>query len=133
MGRAPLPDTRDGLKASRQALNLNLEMENMPHKRIQARRASSRKHYASNKEQYQIRNQRRKVEARDLIDRLKDQPCMDCWERYPSFVMQFDHRDPATKLFNVGSMLSESQERIATEVAKCDVICANCHAIRTHG
>jgi hypothetical protein len=47
--------------------------------------------------------------------------------------MDFDHRDPEGKAFGLTSsqaMLS-SRDKILAEVAKCDVVCAVCHRIRT--
>jgi hypothetical protein len=47
--------------------------------------------------------------------------------------MEFDHRDPATKLAAVMSLISKAGwERIAEEVAKCDIVCSNCHRLRTY-
>ena len=60
--------------------------------------------------------------------------CMDCGIAYPSWVMQFDHRPGSRKTYNVG-WLASSCSAITTidrEVAKCDLVCANCHAGRTH-
>jgi hypothetical protein len=47
--------------------------------------------------------------------------------------MDFDHREPAQKSFRLtsGTGMLTSPERLAEEIAKCDVICANCHRIRT--
>ena len=46
--------------------------------------------------------------------------------------MDFDHRDPETKEFEVSVKLRRvSFDRLLAEVAKCDVVCANCHKYRT--
>jgi hypothetical protein len=46
--------------------------------------------------------------------------------------MDFDHRDPSTKLRSVTQMISNfGIERILAEAAKCDIVCANCHRLRT--
>lgn len=47
--------------------------------------------------------------------------------------MDFDHRDPATKTKAVSQLISEcrSMDIILEEIAKCDLVCANCHRIRT--
>jgi len=40
----------------------------------------------------------------------------------------FHHRDPSTKLSAVSSLATASMERLLAEIAKCDVLCFNCHA-----
>jgi len=47
--------------------------------------------------------------------------------------MDFDHRDPNVKVDHVASMLSAGVNKLEAEIAKCDVVCANCHRIRTYG
>jgi len=56
---------------------------------------------------------------------------MDCAEIYPSCVMDFDHVR-GVKRFSVGQMTNCPASTIETEIAKCDVVCANCHRIRTY-
>jgi DNA-directed RNA polymerase subunit RPC12/RpoP len=41
--------------------------------------------------------------SRKLIQEAKDVPCMDCGVRWPSWIMEFDHRDPSKKDFEIGS------------------------------
>ena len=69
---------------------------------------------------------------RKLRDKAKDVPCADCGGRFPSVCMDFDHVR-GEKLFQIGAANSRSTENVLAEIAKCDVICANCHRIRTHG
>jgi hypothetical protein len=45
--------------------------------------------------------------------------------------MDFDHRDGETKLFNIGNATNFDRQRILAEIHKCDLVCANCHRIRT--
>jgi hypothetical protein len=47
--------------------------------------------------------------------------------------MDFDHRDPSTKSFSLlaDKALLKNRNVLIAEVAKCDVVCANCHAERT--
>jgi hypothetical protein len=73
-----------------------------------------------------------RAEIRAVITQAKDIPCADCGVRYPSYVMQFDHLDPSQKLFNIGSFTNQTMSQVVAEIAKCEVVCANCHAIRTH-
>lgn len=69
----------------------------------------------------------------DLLTRLRDVPCLDCGRRFPFYVMQFDHRDPTEKRDTVSRMIGRAgTEKILAEVAKCDIVCANCHRNRTY-
>ena len=57
--------------------------------------------------------------------------CVDCGENN-HIVLDFDHlRD---KKYNVSRMIHDgfSWKAIKREIAKCEVVCANCHRIRTH-
>ena len=72
-----------------------------------------------------------RAQARMLAG-LKERPCADCDERFPACAMDFDHRDPRTKRFTVSKMIGRAgTARIMAEVAKCDIVCANCHRDRT--
>jgi hypothetical protein len=67
-----------------------------------------------------------------VTDAAKNQPCADCQKLYPPYVMQFDHVR-GRKAFTISSKGMEvSRARLLAEIAKCDVVCANCHAERTH-
>lgn len=67
-----------------------------------------------------------------LLDRLRDRPCMDCGGRFPPCAMDFDHRDPTTKRAAVTRLIGRTgTARLLEEVAKCDIVCANCHRRRT--
>jgi hypothetical protein len=60
-------------------------------------------------------------------------PCCDCGQTFPQCCMDFDHRDPRTKLARVPALIANSGwARILAEVDKCDIVCANCHRLRTH-
>lgn len=75
----------------------------------------------------------RKV-LRDFLDSIKNQPCMDCKNNYPPYVMDFDHRNSEDKDKEVARMVAGgwSKNNIMKEVKKCDLVCANCHRIRTY-
>lgn len=72
---------------------------------------------------------------RALADEAKYQPCMDCGVQYPAPVMEFDHRPGVEKVRHISGMVSArsrySLDDIREEIAKCDVVCANCHRMRT--
>lgn len=58
--------------------------------------------------------------------------CFDCKRKFPQVCFHFDHRDLKQKEFNIGANLRKKIEVLKAEVLKCDLVCANCHAIRTH-
>lgn len=71
-------------------------------------------------------------EQKRRLDAAKGRPCMDCGNSYPSFVMDFDHvRGKKYCNISVLRRRSISWKRIESEIAKCDVVCANCHRLRT--
>lgn len=68
-----------------------------------------------------------------IVRRAKAQPCADCGIQYPFYVMQLDHVR-GKKRFGLGRIKGSAiaASRILDEIAKCDVVCANCHAARTY-
>jgi hypothetical protein len=98
---------------------------------VEAARLAKRKHYAKNKERYIEQAKAKKIELRKYVRNKKNNPCMDCGIKYPYYVMQFDHVR-GEKFKELSKLISHgSQKRIDEELDKCDLVCANCHAIRT--
>lgn len=56
--------------------------------------------------------------------------CQDCGFTGPPFMFDFDHRNPEEKERLVGHF--RSLEKMRKEAEKCDLVCANCHRLRTH-
>lgn len=94
---------------------------------------SRRRHYERNKEQYKEQAKQKKRELRDLVRSIKEStPCVDCNVSYPYWIMHFDHVDD-NKVGNVSRMINNSGKvKVLEEIAKCDLVCSNCHATRTH-
>lgn len=87
---------------------------------------------AGQKNKNLVRTRDRRSKIRKYIQEYKQsKPCADCGERYPYWVMDFDHLHG--KKFNLGkySNVTDNLAVIQTEVDKCDVVCANCHRNRT--
>lgn len=57
--------------------------------------------------------------------------CVDCGYREHPAALEFDHVR-GVKEFNVGSSKSHSLAAILAEMEKCEVVCSNCHRIRTY-
>jgi len=67
------------------------------------------------------------------MDSLKQGlPCGDCGETFPPYVMHWDHLPGHVKIEEIGSMVgSWRREAILAELKKCELVCANCHVMRT--
>ena len=91
-------------------------------------------YYAANRETEIERVRVRQVATLKFLRDLRRLPCQDCGGTFPPWVMDFDHRDPAKKAFNLmsGRAMLMSRARLIAEVEKCDIVCANCHAARTY-
>ncbi len=69
----------------------------------------------------------------DLLRSFRDTPCLDCHRSFAWYVMEFDHREPGQKTAEVTRLSGQaSLRRLLEEIAKCDIVCANCHRVRTH-
>lgn len=102
-------------------------------------KAYARRHYEANRETYAARAAAHRKAARIALrayirDAKTGKPCADCAVAYPHYVMQFDHREGTKKLFDIGVYVrnNSSLARLQAEIAKCDLVCSNCHAERTY-
>jgi hypothetical protein len=87
--------------------------------------------YHANK--HRLRDRRRSRQVRDRLQwrkalwRAKSRPCADCRIQYHPAAMSFDHlsdkKANVSDIHSIGAMLSE--------IEKCQVVCLNCHAVRT--
>lgn len=93
-----------------------------------------RSYYERHRADYLARSRRIREQLRALVHEQKNAPCADCGRSYPPYVMDFDHRDASQKSFTIGSArdVIASAASLLKEIAKCDLVCANCHRERTH-
>lgn len=98
--------------------------------------AYGRRHYEGHRADYlaraksRNRSDRGRFRAR-VLEYLKTHHCADCGESDP-LILEFDHRDRASKIESVAALLARRSWRaIEEEIAKCDVRCVNCHRRRT--
>ena len=80
----------------------------------------------------------RKKKYRDNIDKYirtykEAVGCVDCGEKYPYYMLDLDHISNDKK-FNLAAYRNHTNdlEVIKLEIAKCEVVCANCHRLRTY-
>lgn len=121
-------------------------MYTMPYKDRSREQDAKRRWYLKNKLDIQharrdragiLAQQRREHKAGkyNAVCEYKDRHrCVDCNQSFPAPVMEFDHissRGP--KVGSVAEMLAAaaSWDQIEEEIAKCDLVCANCHRLRT--
>lgn len=88
-----------------------------------------------NKRRYnELQNKRRSETVnknKKLVNVYKDQPCLDCGLRFPLECMDFDHVS-GTKIAGISQMIHHKATSVLLEeIAKCELVCANCHRIRT--
>jgi hypothetical protein len=60
-------------------------------------------------------------------------PCTDCGRVFDPQVMQWDHLPGFEKIANLSgdAWAGTTEEQILSEIAKCELVCTNCHIIRT--
>lgn len=75
-----------------------------------------------------------KAKLRREVWKIKEESgCVDCGEKYPHYMLEFDHKPEFKKVGSVSEIYSRyGREKGFEEMAKCDIVCANCHAIRTY-
>jgi hypothetical protein len=98
--------------------------------------AYRRQHYLNNRDGYIAREVARmdgyRIENRlRVFEYLSSHACVDCGET-DTLVLEFDHRDRATKRTEVARLATSKPWRVVfEEILKCDVRCGNCHRRRT--
>ena len=98
-----------------------------------SQRAANVAYYWRNRDIEIARVRLRQAGTVHMLRQLRNVPCADCGGRFEPHQMDFDHRDPSTKAFNLmtGRAMLMSQRKLLAEVAKCDIVCACCHRVRT--
>ena len=93
------------------------------------RNVISKEHYEANKQQYVQKAHRNNLRyIKEYRGAKEREPCMDCGGYFHFASMQYDHIGPKTR--NV-STIATSRQLLALELKYCELVCANCHAVRT--
>lgn len=94
-------------------------------------RPRHRAYYEANREAHRQRAHAAVQKLVAYVRLRKALPCTDCGVQYPSYVMEFDHLH--SKIMNVSAMVRRGVAiaKIRAEIEKCEVVCANCHRVRT--
>ena len=67
--------------------------------------------------------------SKEYIRACKEIASCSVCEESRAACLDYHHRDPSTKKFAIQDSRGRSIKTIAVEMAKCDVLCANCHRI----
>lgn len=101
------------------------------------RRKIWKEHYHRYGDEYRARaikyNKDLKVSLRKkMLKYLSDKSCVICGMNDPR-VLEFDHINPSTKNISIARALSNAAkwDAILQEISKCQILCANCHKIKT--
>jgi hypothetical protein len=100
------------------------------------KKSKDRKYYNENRADYyernEVRNEKLWRKTIDIVDAMKLKPCTDCNKTYMPIQMDFDHVS-GEKHDNVSSLMHrhKSLRRVLDEISKCELVCSNCHRVRT--
>ena len=73
---------------------------------------------------------------RDRWYEIVGNTCIRCGYNKSTAALDFHHRDPSEKLFGIGTAFNARnpdtcsrvvRDQVLMEVAKCDLLCSNCH------
>ncbi|MHB8632245.1 MAG: hypothetical protein ACYC9W_09990 [Candidatus Limnocylindria bacterium] len=109
----------DGLQAYCRACVAELDHEEYERKLGRSIRRRSRTAYASARGAW-------------LRSLKAGRPCTDCGRVFEPQVMQWDHLPQFEKIGDIsGGFPGRTEDEILREIAKCELVCTNCHTIRT--
>jgi hypothetical protein len=105
----------------------------MPYKEKAKDRASWRRMWSnSQRVKNECLERKRKYRKRnaDFVNSLKSSPCVDCGQLFHPVSMDFDRLGGKDKTISRLVSRPVSIERIKREIAKCELVCSNCHRVR---
>jgi hypothetical protein len=89
--------------------------------------------YKNKEDLYKSQQKIRDRNHNNLWEYLSDKCCTDCNLKDPR-VLEFDHLPQYEKKFEIAKAISGSTRSwvlILSEINKCEIVCSNCHKIRT--
>ncbi len=100
---------------------------------VPCRREYRRNHYLQNKAYYFRKVREQEARCKRMIRAAKARPCTDCGIQYAPWQMDYDHVKGSKRMGLACKGSSTFTLRsVRAEIAKCEVVCANCHRDRTH-
>jgi 5-methylcytosine-specific restriction endonuclease McrA len=98
----------------------------------EARKQTNAKYYAKNRSDFRRRNAEYTRKNREFLVTYKlDHGCARCGFNGHPAALEFHHLNPAEKSFRLSEANTGTygMEKILEEIAKCEILCANCHRI----
>jgi hypothetical protein len=98
---------------------------------------AAKKWIQNNKEKYNYINNKCKIKRiqkiRYLVEIIKSGPCVDCHKTFPAVCMDFDHLPQFEKTLNISDLVHQTppMAKLKAEISKCELVCGNCHRLRT--
>lgn len=120
---------------------IRLRLEGMTYdeiaKELKCSKSTISHHLNSNTKVNVSKKKKGTYESQDFLEELQaykeNRGCEQCLEMHPHYVLEFDHRPEFKKIDNVYRVYKKfGKDKAWEEVAKCDVVCSNCHKIRTY-
>lgn len=108
----------------------------MPYNDKQKQRKAEKAWQAQPKNRERRKQLKRERIAKRLAEIQKykaENPCVDCGGKYHPECMDFDHIGDGNKFEVISRMISGgySEEKVKKEIEKCELVCSNCHRLRT--
>lgn len=87
----------------------------------------------NNKDKVNLKDRKARASLSAWVNSLKEAPCTDCGVQYPPVCMDFDHLPGTEKIMDLATARARkwSKGKILAEIDKCELVCSNCHRIRT--
>lgn len=91
----------------------------------------TKEHYIKNKQKYISKARNYEQKLKDYVYLIKKSAvCADCKYSYHPCQLDFDHLKD--KEFEISLGFKSGLNKLKKEIAKCEIVCANCHRLRTY-
>ena len=93
----------------------------------------SHNHYVADPEKVYQRHVVKRRKLRAWVTEQKNKPCLDCNKMFETFFMHFDHLPKHDKVAKISDIVADgrSMAMIQAEIDKCELVCSDCHTVRT--
>lgn len=72
----------------------------------------------------------RRIRCKMIAVKYMGGRCVECGYDHNIAALEFHHKDPVEKDFNIGSVAHKAWKTIQQELDKCVMLCSNCHRIK---